>query len=110
MLAGSGGPQGYAVKEVAASASNGFTGSEEHFSSAVTTIKGLKPGNPNWTNQDNFFVIENFGSSGDANATTATATATGGRDTRLFCVLDGHGENGHHVSRRWVDLTPCDLT
>lgn len=87
--AGSGGPQGYAVKEVAATASNSFTGSEEHFSSAVTTIKGLKPGNPNWTNQDNFFVIENFGNSGgDA------------RDVRLYCVLDGHGENGHHVSRR----------
>lgn len=90
--AGSGGPQGYAVKEVAATASNSFTGSEEHFSSAVTTIKGLKPGNPNWTNQDNFFVIENFGNSG--------GDATGGRDVRLYCVLDGHGENGHHVSRR----------
>ena len=92
--AGSGGPQGYAVKEVAANAGNNFTGSEEHFSSAVTTIKGLKPGNPNWTNQDNFFVIENFGGGGGG------GDAVGGRDVRLYCVLDGHGEHGHHVSRR----------
>jgi len=81
----------FTVKEVSANISNNFTGSEEHFSAAVTSTKGLKPGNPNWTNQDNYFVIENF----DPN-----------RDVRLYCVLDGHGEHGHHVSRRCRELFP----
>lgn len=60
---------------------------EEHSLGAVTSIKGLKPGNPNWTNQDNFFVLE-------------------GSDVRIYCVLDGHGENGHHVSRRCRENFP----
>ena len=49
---------------------------EEHQTAAVTSIKGLKPGNPNWTNQDNFLVIERFDN----------------RDVNIYCVLDGHGE------------------
>lgn len=57
---------------------------EEHNFAGVTSVRGLKPGNPNWINQDNFFIMENFDS----------------KDTRIYCVLDGHGENGHHVSRR----------
>ena len=57
--------------------------SEEHVKSAATSIKGLKPGNPNWLNQDNFFIVEKFE----------------GTDINIYCVLDGHGENGHHVSR-----------
>lgn len=72
---------------VSSSNSGGVT-TEEHFHSAVTSIKGLKPGNPNWTNQDNFFVREDNG------------------DLRTYCVLDGHGENGHHVSRRCRELFP----
>ena len=28
--------------------------------SPVTSIRGLKPANPNWINQDNGFIIENF--------------------------------------------------
>jgi serine/threonine protein phosphatase PrpC len=69
---------------------NNFTTTEEHNISAVYSVRGLKPGNPNWINQDNFFVIENFD----------------GRDVKLFCVLDGHGEHGHHVSRRCRESFP----
>lgn len=57
---------------------------EEHQNSAVMSIRGMKPGNPNWINQDNLFITENFD----------------GRDIRLYCVLDGHGEHGHLVSKR----------
>ncbi len=64
--------------------------SEEHSMAAVTSIKGLKPGNPNWTNQDNFFVCERFDN----------------KDVHMFCVLDGHGENGHHVSKRCRENFP----
>jgi serine/threonine protein phosphatase PrpC len=58
---------------------------EDHHLAGVTSLKGLKPGNPNWINQDNFFIMENFDAKGD---------------TRIYCVLDGHGEHGHLVSRR----------
>lgn len=57
---------------------------EEHTTASVSSLKGLKPGNPNWINQDNFFVIEQFEN----------------RDINMYCVLDGHGELGHLVSRR----------
>lgn len=63
---------------------------EEHASAAVASIRGLKPGNPNWVNQDSFFVLENF----DA------------RGIGLYCVLDGHGEHGHLVSGRCRDMLP----
>ena len=64
---------------------------EDHCpNAAVTSIKGLKPGNPAWRNQDNFFVIDNVD----------------GRDMHLYCVLDGHGEHGHHVSRRSREVLP----
>jgi len=49
---------------------------EDHSTAAVTSIKGLKPGNPNWTNQDNFLIMERFDN----------------RDINIYCVLDGHGE------------------
>lgn len=55
--------------------------SEEGLFSSATSIRGLKPGNPNWINQDNFFIIE----------------SASNRD-HMYCILDGHGENGHHVS------------
>lgn len=64
--------------------------SEEHNGAAVSSIKGLKPGNPNWINQDNFFVVENIDN----------------KDLSMYCVLDGHGEGGHHVSRRCRELFP----
>lgn len=58
---------------------------------AVTSIKGLKPGNPNWRNQDNFFVMEKV---------------DGIRDMGLYCVLDGHGQYGHDVARTVVESFP----
>lgn len=69
---------------------NNFFVTEEHNYASVTSIRGLKPGNPNWINQDNFLVMENF----DA------------KDTRIYGVFDGHGENGHLVSRRSRDNFP----
>mmetsp|Transcript_4725 Transcript_4725/g.10640 ORF Transcript_4725/g.10640 Transcript_4725/m.10640 type:complete len:582 (+) Transcript_4725:169-1914(+) len=63
---------------------------EEHNHASCSSIRGLKPNNPNWTNQDNFFIQENFE----------------GRDIRLYCVLDGHGEHGHLVSRRARETFP----
>lgn len=64
--------------------------SEELLYAGVTSVKGMKPGNPNWINQDNFFLVENFEM----------------RDIHIYCVLDGHGENGHHVSRRCRENFP----
>ncbi|CAM9241505.1 unnamed protein product [Chrysoparadoxa australica] len=58
--------------------------------SGCCTIQGLKPGNPNWQNQDNFVLEESLGGSG----------------TRCFVVLDGHGEVGHLVSRRCIEHIP----
>jgi serine/threonine protein phosphatase PrpC len=64
---------------------------ETHSTAAVSSIKGLKPNNPNWTNQDNFFVVE---------------TQVGDAETLMYCVLDGHGEVGHLVSTRCRTLFP----
>jgi len=50
----------------------------------VASITGLKPDNPNWINQDNFILLEErCGGSGDEG---------------FYCVLDGHGQQGHLVS------------
>ena len=57
----------------------------------VCSIKGHKPGNPNWTNQDNYAISECVG--GDAS-------------TRVYVVLDGHGEHGHLVSQRCHENLP----
>lgn len=54
----------------------------------------MQIGNANWINQDNFFVIENNEQ----------------RDIHMFCVLDGHGEHGHLVSKRCRDIFPTHLT
>jgi hypothetical protein len=48
----------------------------------ITYNEGLKPGNPGWRNQDNFFVIENVDNR---------------KDLHLYCVLDGHGEHGMYI-------------
>lgn len=77
-------------KDTTASFSNNFTLTEEHKASGCTSIKGLKPGNPNWINQDNFFIAETFDN----------------RDLEIYCVLDGHGENGHHASRHCRERFP----
>ena len=53
----------------------------------VSSLKGLKPGRPEWTNQDNFFVVQ--AAAGD-----------------MYCVLDGHGEHGHLVSDRIRQALP----
>lgn len=66
---------------------------DEHQTASVTSIKGLKPGNPNWTNQDNFLVVERFDN----------------RDVNIYCVLDGHGESGHLVSRKCRENFPQHL-
>jgi hypothetical protein len=60
---------------------------EECGSAAVSSMKGVKPGRPHWINQDNFFLLH---------------TTVGD----LYCVLDGHGEHGHYVSRRCRNLLP----
>lgn len=66
--------------------------------SGSNSIKGYKPSNPhNWTNQDNLFVMENV-SYGNNNA------------NNIYCVLDGHGEHGHIVSKRCTELLPQLLT
>lgn len=57
----------------------------------VSSIKGHKPGNPNWTNQDNYAIVE--GTPGEPK-------------TRIYIVLDGHGEHGHLVSSRCHDNLP----
>lgn len=67
---------------------------EDYASSGVCSIKGLKPGNPNWTNQDNFIIFDYFESN---------------KDISMYCVLDGHGENGHLVSRRCKEYLPIFL-
>lgn len=66
---------------------------EDHSTASVTSIKGLKPGNPNWTNQDNFLIMERFDN----------------RDVNIYCVLDGHGESGHLVSKRCREVFPQHL-
>lgn len=60
----------------------------------VCTIKGLKPGNPKWQNQDNFVITENI----DKN-----------KNVHLFGVFDGHGELGHLVSQRIREELPKHL-
>lgn len=64
---------------------------ENHSTAAVSSIKGLKPNNPNWNNQDSFFIVESFADN---------------NEMLLYCVLDGHGEVGHHVSSRCRSLFP----
>ena len=66
----------------------GLSITTEHLSTAgVTSIRGLKPNNPNWVNQDNFFVAENVLDNDSA-------------PVHIYCVLDGHGGVGHLVSKR----------
>ena len=57
---------------------------DEQSNAAVTSMRGLKPNNPNWINQDNNFIMERFDN----------------KDLHFYCVLDGHGEHGHHISRK----------
>ena len=51
----------------------------------VTTVTGMKPGIPDWTNQDNYFVKEE------------SENLKGGR--HIYAVFDGHGQHGHKVSQ-----------
>ena len=57
------------------------TSQESRGRAAASSLKGLKPGRPDWINQDNYFL--HSASYGD-----------------VYCVLDGHGEHGHLVSSR----------
>jgi hypothetical protein len=60
----------------------------------LCTIKGLKPGNPKWQNQDSYVLAENVGPR---------------RDICVYGVLDGHGELGHLVSNRCREHLPSFL-
>ena len=62
----------------------------EERSNAACVDQGAQAWQPNWTNQDNQFIIEKFDN----------------RDINFYCVLDGHGENGHHVSKRCREIFP----
>ena len=56
---------------------------------AVSTMKGIKPGRPDWINQDSSFVMQ-----------------TGRYMGEVYCVLDGHGEDGHLVSQLCKSTLP----
>mmetsp|Transcript_38532 Transcript_38532/g.120617 ORF Transcript_38532/g.120617 Transcript_38532/m.120617 type:complete len:519 (+) Transcript_38532:355-1911(+) len=71
---------------------------ERTAASGACSIAGLKPGNPNWKNQDNYIAIDTFGSGKKKNA-----------DKSLFAVFDGHGEFGHLVSRKCREEMPQRL-
>lgn len=60
----------------------------------LCSIKGLKPGNPNWQNQDSFVICEAVGPK---------------KDVCVYGVLDGHGEVGHLVSNRCREQLPLYL-
>ena len=88
---------------------------EEHITASSTSIRGLKPGNPNWINQDNFFVIDNTnlnsnrnGNSNSHNHSSSNVNSNS-NESHYYCILDGHGENGHHVSRKCRENLPIYL-
>jgi len=57
----------------------------------VHSIEGVKPGNPNWSNQDNFMLFEDV---------------KGQRGLHSWAVFDGHGGDGHHVSKMCRERMP----
>jgi serine/threonine protein phosphatase PrpC len=59
------------------------TKTEKSVRSGCHSIEGVKPGNPNWSNQDNFFLVEDVS----------------GPSLHIWGVFDGHGGDGHHVSK-----------
>lgn len=73
---------------------------ESKYLGSASSIRGLKPGNPNWTNQDSYFMAENFNGGGSGGG-GAVSVSSG---YHVYCVLDGHGEVGHLVSRRCSDI------
>lgn len=73
--------------------------------SGVTSIRGLKPGNPNWINQDNYLVWENIENNGEINNPLCNKE----NQLRIYGVFDGHGENGHYVSRKCKDFFPISI-
>ena len=81
---------GHSVEQVIRDVGGLLILTEDHETVGVTSIRGLKPNNPAWTNQDNFFVCEKFEQ----------------RDVNLYCVLDGHGEVGHFVSKKCREMFP----
>jgi len=64
---------------------------EQTSNAGVCSITGLKPDNPNWINQDNFIALEQ---------------RNGHVDEAMYCVLDGHGQQGHLVSGRCRERMP----
>lgn len=90
--------QGHSQGQVQGQQTQGQGHGGHGLSSGSHSIKGYKPSNPhNWTNQDNFFILENtpYGNNSQNN---------------IYCVLDGHGEHGHIVSKRCTELLPQLLT
>mmetsp|Transcript_4345 Transcript_4345/g.5729 ORF Transcript_4345/g.5729 Transcript_4345/m.5729 type:complete len:526 (-) Transcript_4345:357-1934(-) len=58
------------------------TKTEKSVRAGCHSIEGVKPGNANWSNQDNFFLVEDVSPS-----------------LHIWGVFDGHGGDGHHVSK-----------
>eukprot|EP00975_Prorocentrum_lima_P051869 10862392-Prorocentrum_lima.AAC.1 len=56
------------------------------------SITGLKPGNPHWTNQDNYVSLDSFWGKSSSRS--------------LYAVFDGHGEYGHLVSAKCREEMP----
>lgn len=127
--------------------------------SGCTSLKGLKPSQPNWVNQDSCFIIEGIASSNNINSNKESLNfedrlkiiqtsleimnfslsnsvantkknpsklldflmkyyeeeknSIGSNNSILpnsygiYGVFDGHGENGHHVSRKCKVLMPA---
>ena len=61
-----------------------MTKTEKSARSGCHSIEGVKPGNPNWSNQDNFVLMEDV---------------AGNSALHVWGVFDGHGGDGHHVSK-----------
>jgi hypothetical protein len=90
-----------AVQAVGGVSNFPMTAMELYPTCGVSSIKGLKPGNAHWINQDNFFIV---------NTMDSGTTASGVAASMVYCVLDGHGEHGHLVSRRCVERLPDYMT
>lgn len=58
-------------------------------SAAVSTMKGVKPGRNDWINQDSSFFLQ-----------------TGRYMGEVYCILDGHGEDGHLVAQLCKSALP----
>eukprot|EP00586_Coscinodiscus_wailesii_P008223 CAMPEP_0172521582 /NCGR_PEP_ID=MMETSP1066-20121228/292662_1 /TAXON_ID=671091 /ORGANISM="Coscinodiscus wailesii, Strain CCMP2513" /LENGTH=469 /DNA_ID=CAMNT_0013304515 /DNA_START=39 /DNA_END=1448 /DNA_ORIENTATION=+ len=72
----------------------------------VCSLRGYKPDNPYWVNQDGHVVSE----SGPNDATKESIPQKNATAKSVFAVFDGHGNNGHVVSSRCADKLPLFLS